>query len=219
MYRTGDLVRWNADGELEYLGRTDDQVKVRGFRIELGEIETVLSGIRRCGQVAVVVREDRPGGKHLVAVRGAGLRCGVDGAALRAVRGGALPEYMVPGGGRDSGRAAADGQRQARPQGAAGSRLLHRRRRAVHRATRARRCCAGLSPRCWVWSGWGSTTVSSTWVAIRCWRRVWSAVFARCWVSRFRFGRCSRRRRWRCWASGCRVLKVPRVGVGAGGAS
>ncbi|WP_181799355.1 non-ribosomal peptide synthetase [Kitasatospora acidiphila] len=90
MYQTGDLVRWRADGTLEFAGRVDDQVKIRGYRIELGEIESVLGDHPEVSQVAVVVREDRPGDQQLVAyVVGATAEL----AGYAATR---LPEYMVP---------------------------------------------------------------------------------------------------------------------------
>ncbi|SET77616.1 non-ribosomal peptide synthetase [Variovorax sp. OV084] len=92
LYRTGDLVRWNNEGQLEYLGRIDHQVKVRGFRIELGEIEAQLQAQPEVRE-AVVVANEGPAGARLVGyVSGQG----IDTATLRERLAEALPDYMVP---------------------------------------------------------------------------------------------------------------------------
>ncbi|MER7014796.1 amino acid adenylation domain-containing protein [Saccharopolyspora sp. NPDC000359] len=94
MYRTGDLVRWNRRGELEFAGRADDQVKIRGFRVEPGEIEFALSEHPEVQQCAVVVREDRPGDRRLVAyvvTTGA-----ISAETMRAHLAARLPEHLVP---------------------------------------------------------------------------------------------------------------------------
>ncbi|OZM72911.1 non-ribosomal peptide synthetase [Amycolatopsis antarctica] len=97
MYRTGDLAWWHEDGTLAYAGRVDDQVKIRGQRIEPGEIQAVLAHHPGLAQVAVVVREDRPGDQRLAAyVVPAGGRAPSDGE-LGEYAGARLPAHMVPG--------------------------------------------------------------------------------------------------------------------------
>ncbi|WP_141810367.1 amino acid adenylation domain-containing protein [Nocardia bhagyanarayanae] len=95
LYRTGDLVRWRHDGELEYLGRTDFQVKLRGLRIELGEIEAVLAehpGIAR----AIAVVRSTGAVEHLVGYLAPAAGATVDTAAVLAHAATKLPEYMMP---------------------------------------------------------------------------------------------------------------------------
>ena len=98
LYRTGDRVRWRPDGALDFLGRADGQVKLRGFRIELGEIEARLGALPGVAACAVMVRDDGPSGKRLVAYVVAAPDAGPAAGppALRAQLARALPEFMVP---------------------------------------------------------------------------------------------------------------------------
>ncbi|GAA2591730.1 amino acid adenylation domain-containing protein [Streptomyces axinellae] len=95
MYRTGDLVRWNQEGELVFVGRVDDQVKVRGFRIEPGEVEAALVAQESVGQAVVVVRHSNTGERLVGYVTAAG-ETPVDAVAVREGVTARLPEYMVP---------------------------------------------------------------------------------------------------------------------------
>ncbi|RMF36692.1 MAG: non-ribosomal peptide synthetase, partial [Chloroflexi bacterium] len=96
LYRTGDLVRFRPDGNIEFLGRIDHQVKVRGFRIELGEIEAVLEGHPALREVAVIAREDSPGDKRLVAYVVPKGEPAPTVSELRSFLRRTLPDYMVP---------------------------------------------------------------------------------------------------------------------------
>lgn len=96
LYRTGDRVRWRADGQLEYLGRIDRQVKVRGYRVEPAEVETAISSLTGVREAAVTTPEDPSGGRRLHAF------VVVDGdvrvADLRAALASRLPAWMIPSG-------------------------------------------------------------------------------------------------------------------------
>ncbi|MFE9727905.1 amino acid adenylation domain-containing protein [Streptomyces sp. NPDC005794] len=96
MYRTGDLVRRLPGGELEYIRRMDEQVKLRGFRIELGEVAQALAAAESVARAVAVVREDRPGDRRLTGyvVPAAGARPQED--ELRGTVARTLPDYMVP---------------------------------------------------------------------------------------------------------------------------
>jgi acyl carrier protein len=96
LYRTGDLVRWLPSGLLEFLGRTDRQVKVRGFRVELGEIEAALAEHPAVREVAVLAREDQPGDRRLVAYVASHPEREPAAGELRAFLKERLPEHMMP---------------------------------------------------------------------------------------------------------------------------
>jgi thioester reductase-like protein len=94
MYHTGDLARWRADGEIEYLGRIDTQVKIRGLRIELGEIESVMSSMEGIGLTAVADKRDENNRQYLVGYYTSDTD--IDEKELRKHLSAKLPKYMIP---------------------------------------------------------------------------------------------------------------------------
>jgi amino acid adenylation domain-containing protein len=96
LYRTGDLVRYLPDGNVDFLGRVDQQVKIRGFRIELGEIEAALARHPTVQELAVMVREDTPRDKRLVAYLVADEERAPTASEWRSFLKEQLPDYMVP---------------------------------------------------------------------------------------------------------------------------
>ena len=96
LYRTGDLARYREDGQIEFLGRLDHQVKVRGFRVELGEIETSLLGHPGVLEAVAVAREDAPGDQRLVAYVVSDPAATSDPETLRNRLRSRLPAFMVP---------------------------------------------------------------------------------------------------------------------------
>ncbi|HKE58548.1 MAG TPA: amino acid adenylation domain-containing protein [Pyrinomonadaceae bacterium] len=96
LYKTGDLVRYASDGNIEFLGRIDQQVKLRGFRIELGEIEAVLAEHDSVQEVVIDAREDEPGQKRLVAYVVGKAGATVSTSELRELLKQKLPQHMIP---------------------------------------------------------------------------------------------------------------------------
>ena len=96
LYKTGDLAKYLPNGDIEFLGRSDDQIKIRGFRVELGEIETALSQHPDVSGCVVMVREDRSGSKTLVAYFAGKPQATVKARELRSFLRHKLPDYMVP---------------------------------------------------------------------------------------------------------------------------
>jgi thioesterase domain-containing protein/acyl carrier protein len=96
LYKTGDIVRYLPDGNLEFLGRLDDQVKIRGYRIEPGEIEADLRQHPDVGEAVVLVKEDQPGDRQLVAYVQLQQGKSITPAQLRQTLQRVLPAYMLP---------------------------------------------------------------------------------------------------------------------------
>jgi len=96
MYRTGDLAKYNSNGELVFLGRSDEQVKFRGFRIEPGEIESVINNLSGIKSSIVLLREDKPGNKRLTAYIVPDNNAAKDVNEIKNFLKGMLPEYMIP---------------------------------------------------------------------------------------------------------------------------
>jgi amino acid adenylation domain-containing protein len=96
LYKTGDMARYLPNGDIEFLGRSDEQVKVRGFRVEIGEVESALAQHPSVHGSIIAVREDEAGSKQLVAYIVPERKPGPSGAELRNFLREKLPDYMIP---------------------------------------------------------------------------------------------------------------------------
>lgn len=96
LYKTGDLARYLLDGNVEFIGRADDQLKIRGFRVELGEVQTLLAGHFAVRQTVVLARGDNDGDKHLVAYIVPTSPTSPSTDQLRDFLRDRLPDYMIP---------------------------------------------------------------------------------------------------------------------------
>ena len=214
LYRTGDRARLLPDGNLEFRGRDDQQIKLRGFRIELGEIELALTALAEIAEAAVVLRDDLPGGRGLVAyVVGRG-EAELPMEALRQALADQLPAYMVPAGfvqlaalpltpnGKVDRRWLAEQRPAAR--GAAA-------RPGSHRALRPRRSWRGSSARSWESRRSERTLISSPWADTPSWPRSWSRGCGRPSGSSCRCGRSSSTRRSPAWPGRSRRRRAWRV--------
>ncbi|WP_163946510.1 non-ribosomal peptide synthetase [Paenibacillus sp. SYP-B3998] len=94
LYRTGDLVRWMPDGNIEYLGRIDNQVQLRGYRVELGEVESRLLQIQKVREAVAIIRDDQQGERYLCAYVVAGEELAI--SAMRETLAKSLPHFMIP---------------------------------------------------------------------------------------------------------------------------
>ena len=192
MYRTGDLARWRADGNVEYLGRNDYQVKIRGLRIELGEIEARLNQLPGMQEAVVLAREDSPDSRAWWLTSPSSAQ--VEPLAVAELRAHLLTQSAgVHGaGGLCAARGvAADRQRQARPQGPAGTgaaALFTREYEAPQGELESAWRRSG--PKCCRSSGSGVTTISSSSAGIRCWPCAWCRGCASAWAWSWRWAIC-----------------------------
>src|SRR5581483_6733702 len=216
LYRSGDLCRYLADGNLEFIGRKDQQVKGRGYRIELGEIEARLGGHPGVRESVVVARETDGGEKQLVGY--VVMEEGGRAEELRAYLKERLPEYMVPAFVVRLERLplTANGKVDRRslpaPEGAGGAVEGHVAPRTaveeilaglyeeVLRVGRGGRSYGGGCMRRW-WGGGGGgcATIFSSWGAIRCWPRGWCRGCGRVWGWSWRCGASLKGRAWGSW--------------------
>ena len=167
LYRSGDLARWLPDGNLEFLGRVDDQVKVRGFRIEPGEVEGVLARHPALRAAVVVAREDVAGTRRLVGYVVADEAVTV--GELRSFVAESLPDYMIPSVFVFLDELAADGDGQGGPPGVAGAGRPPRGGRGSWccPGPRRRSCWPASGPRCSALTRSACSTTSSSWVGTR----------------------------------------------------
>jgi acyl-coenzyme A synthetase/AMP-(fatty) acid ligase len=175
LYRTGDLCRWRADGNLEFLGRIDDQVKHRGFRIELGEIESVLNEHPNVSQSVVILREDLPGDKRLVAYCVPAKEGTLNHSDLTRHLHAKLPEYMVPSAFvlLDAFPLTSSGKVNRRGLPASRTNLVQNLTRVMSlRGLRSMSNSQASGPRCWASTRLASMTTSLHSADIHCWRRV-----------------------------------------------